>query len=230
MELSELEKIINYDFREKDILTSVITHRSYLNEHRNENVEHNERLEFLGDAVLELITTEYLYKKYHEPEGVLTSWRSALVRGTSLTEIANQIELNDFIRMSKGERKATGKSRQVILANAVEALIGALYLDGGIEVARNFVNKYVVEKLEEIIAAGTHRDAKSALQEDCQDKFSLTPLYKLESETGPDHDKKFVSSVWLGEKKIAEGEGRTKQESQQNAAKSALELDSLAGK
>ena len=228
MDTSSLEKTINYEFRDKDVLLSVITHRSYLNEHRDERIEHNERLEFLGDAVLELITTEYLYKKYSEPEGILTSWRSALVRGTSLTEIANRIELDEYIRMSKGERMSSGKSRQVILANAVEALIGALYLDGGIEVARNFVNKYVIEELEEIITAGTHRDAKSALQEKSQEELSITPLYKLESETGPDHDKKFVSSVWINDKRIAEGEGRTKQESQQNAARQALESDSLS--
>ncbi len=224
MDISELEKILSYNFKNNNILVSVITHRSYLNEHRDEKIEHNERLEFLGDAVLELITTEYLYNKYSEPEGILTSWRSALVRGTSLTDIAKKIGLNDFIRMSKGEQMSSGKSRDVILANAVEALIGGLYLDGGIEVARNFVNKYVIEKLEIIIEAGSHRDAKSDLQEICQDRMSLTPLYKLESETGPDHDKKFVSSVWLGDKKIATGQGRSKQESQQDAAANALVL------
>lgn len=224
MDISELEKILSYNFKNNNILVSVITHRSYLNEHRDEKIEHNERLEFLGDAVLELITTEYLYNKYSEPEGILTSWRSALVRGTSLTDIAKKIGLNDFIRMSKGEQMSSGKSRDVILANAVEALIGGLYLDGGIEVARNFVNKYVIEKLEIIIEAGSHRDAKSDLQEICQDRMSLTPLYKLESETGPDHDKKFVSSVWLGDKKIATGQGRSKQESQQDAAANALAL------
>lgn len=222
MDTNALEKIIGYNFKDQNILLSIITHRSYLNEHRNEAIAHNERLEFLGDAVLELITTEYLYRKYTEPEGVLTSWRSALVRGTSLTEIAKLIALDDYIRMSRGERMSSGKSRDVILANAVEALIGGLYLDGGIEPARNFVNKYVIEKLEKIITEGAHRDAKSELQERCQDARSLTPAYKLESETGPDHDKKFVSSVWLGDEKIAVGEGRTKQESQQSAAREAL--------
>jgi len=224
MDILQLEKRINYNFKNSDFICSVVTHRSYLNEHRDERIEHNERLEFLGDAVLELVTTEYLYKKYNEPEGVLTSWRSALVRGTSLTEIAKQIELNEFIRMSKGERMSSGKSRDVILANAVEALIGALYLDGGLEVARVFVNKYVIEKLEKVIKEGAHRDSKSVLQEKCQDKHSLTPSYKLDVESGPDHDKQFVSSVWLGDKKIATGEGRTKQESQQSAAREALPL------
>lgn len=221
---SDFESRINYKFKNLKNLITVFTHRSYINEHRGLGLSHNERLEFLGDAVLELIVTEYLYRNYPEPEGILTSWRSALVRGTSLSDVAKTIGIDDFMMLSKGERKSAGKSRAVILANATEALIGALYIDSGFETAGKFVNKFIINELEDIIKNGKHRDAKSELQELTQEKEGLTPLYKLDSESGPDHAKVFVTSVWIGNNKIAIGEGASKREAEQAAAHEALKI------
>ena len=219
-----LEKILGYDFKDNKIIETVLTHRSYLNEHRGQVLEHNERLEFLGDAVLELIVTDYLYANYKNPEGELTSWRSALVRGEQLSAIAETIELGGYIRMSRGESQSTGKARSIILANALEALIGGLYLDGGIEAARIFVDKYVLTKLEEIISSGSFRDAKSALQELTQENKGFTPEYRLITETGPDHAKQFEVGVWIGEEMIAKGSGNSKQGAERDAAVQALEV------
>lgn len=224
MEANSFEEKIGYGFKDKDLLTTVFTHRSYLNEHRKESLEHNERLEFLGDAVLELIVTEYLYKNYPDPEGVLTSWRSALVRGTSLSDVAKKIDLDDNMRFSRGEAKSTGKSRDVIHANAVEALIGAIYLDAGLEPARQFVNKYIIEKLEYIIKEEKYIDSKSKLQETIQEKQGATPSYKLVAQSGPDHNKRFTTSVLVEGKELARGEGASKRDAEQDAAKKALEL------
>jgi len=220
--LSDLETSVGYQFKNTDLLETVVTHRSYLNEHRNTKCDHNERLEFLGDAVLELVVTEYLYRKYSDPEGVLTSWRSALVRGTSLSEVGHAVKLDRYMRMSHGQEKAVGKSMEVIYANAVEALIGALYLDGGIAVATNFINKHIIGKLEDIIKKGNDRDAKSLLQEIVQEKLSITPQYKVLEESGPDHDKKFVSGVYFNNNKMGEGVGASKREAEQAAALDAL--------
>lgn len=220
--LSALEEKIPYEFKSQKLLETVVTHRSYLNEHRNAGIEHNERLEFLGDAVLELIVTEYLYKKYPDPEGVLTSWRSALVRGTSLSKIGAMLGLNKFMKMSKGQSKSSQKSLSVIHANAVEALIGALYLDGGLKAAHAFVTKFVIGKLEDIIENGKDRDPKSSLQEMVQEEQGVTPQYEIISESGPDHDKQFVASVRLDDKEIAQGEGASKREAEQDAATNAL--------
>lgn len=220
--LNTLESNIGYQFKNKDFLNTVVTHRSYLNEHRNVSCSHNERLEFLGDAVLELVVTEYLYRKYPDPEGVLTSWRSALVRGTSLSEAGHAVSLDQHMRMSHGQQKAIGKSMEVIYANAVEALIGALYLDGGIAPATNFINEHIIGKLEDIIKKGKDRDAKSLLQEMVQEKLSITPQYKVLEESGPDHDKKFVSGVYFSGEKMGEGEGASKREAEQDAALDAL--------
>lgn len=220
--LSDLETSVGYQFKNKDLLETVVTHRSYLNEHRNTKCDHNERLEFLGDAVLELVVTEYLYRKYSNPEGVLTNWRSALVRGTSLSEVGHAVKLDRYMRMSHGQEKAVGKSMEVIYANAVEALIGALYLDGGIVVATNFINKHIIGKLEDIIKKGNDRDAKSLLQEIVQEKLSITPQYKVLEESGPDHDKKFISGVYFGNNKMGEGVGASKREAEQAAALDAL--------
>lgn len=221
--IAEFENKMGYKFKDPKLLDIVFTHRSYLNEHKGASLEHNERLEFLGDAVLELIVTEYLYKNYQDPEGVLTSWRSAIVRGTSLSDTANKIDIEQYIKMSHGELKSTGKSRAVILANAVEAYIGALYLDGGYDVAKEFVVKYFVEDIDEIVKGGASKDPKSLLQEKLQEKEGITPLYKVVSESGPDHDKQFISGVWVGNMKLADGKGASKQSAEQQAAQNALE-------
>lgn len=222
--LSELESTIDYIFNDKTIIETVLTHRSYLNEHRDQDIEHNERLEFLGDAVLEVIVTDYLYKNYKNPEGELTSWRSALVRGEQLSAIAESIKLGNYLRMSRGESQSTGKARSIILANALEALIGGLYLDGGIDITKKFVDKYVIAKLDEIIKSGSYKDAKSALQELTQENKGFTPEYRLINENGPDHAKQFEVGVWIGDEMIAKGSGNSKQAAEREAASQALEI------
>ena len=223
-EYSRFYQKIGYRFKDAALLRMVLTHRSYLNEHRGLKIEHNERLEFLGDAVLELVVTEHLYRHYPNPEGELTSWRSALVRGTSLVNVARQIELDDHMKMSRGEAKSGGKSRSLILANALEALIGAIYLDSGQAAASEFIAKYIIVELGKIIKEGLYRDAKSALQEIVQERESLTPVYKVVSESGPDHDKMFISCVEAGERELARGEGSSKQAAEQDAARRALNV------
>jgi len=218
----DFEKNIGYSFKDPQLLDVVFTHRSYLNEHRGLKLEHNERMEFLGDAVLELVVTEYLYKHYPNPEGELTSWRSALVRGTSLSAVAGKIGLGKYLKMSRGEAKSSGKSRSLILANALEALIGALFLDSGLVAPEKFIKKYIIKDLENIISQGLYRDAKSALQEIIQEREGTTPVYKIISETGPDHNKIFVSAVMAGERELARGEGSSKQAAEQEAARHAL--------
>ncbi len=223
-ERSNLEKNIGYHFNDAGLLEVVLTHRSYLNEHRHTMLEHNERLEFLGDAVLELVVTEYLYLHYKNPEGELTSWRSALVRGTSLSSVAAKIDIERNLKMSRGEAKSSGKSRSLILANALEALIGALYLDGGISAAEKFIEKYLIVELDNIIEKGLYRDAKSALQEIVQEREGTTPVYNIISEAGPDHAKVFISAVMVGERELARGEGASKQAAEQEAARHALSI------
>ncbi len=221
-ELAQFEKNIDVDFVNKELLQQIFVHRSYLNEHKDFNLDNNERLEFLGDACLELIVTEYLYKKYNEPEGVLTNWRSALVKGESLSELAKKIDIEKYLLLSKGESKSTGKSRNLILANTTEALIGAIYLDRGYDKARDFVNKNLIVNLDNIIKNELFIDAKSKFQELAQDKYKITPQYKLISESGPDHNKKFVMGVYLGNDKVGEGDGNSKQKAEQDAANNAL--------
>jgi ribonuclease-3 len=223
-EYKEFYREIGYEFKNESLLQTVLTHRSYLNEHRNLKLEHNERLEFLGDAVLELIVTEHLYRHYPNPEGELTSWRSALVRGTSLANVARHINLDNYMKMSRGEARSNGKSRSLILANALEALIGAIYLDSGASGAEKFINKYIVVELENIIKEGLYRDAKSALQEIVQEQEGLTPNYEVVSESGPDHDKTFISCVKAGERELSRGEGSSKQAAEQDAAQKALHI------
>lgn len=220
---SKLEKIIGVKFKKKEILREALTHRSYLNEKPKLKLKHNERLEFLGDAVLELIATEYLYNKYpSKPEGELTNFRAALVKAPTLFEIARNLDLNDFLLLSKGEKKDLGKAREYILANAMEALIGAVYLDQGYAATRSFVEKMVISpQLKEIKIKGL-RDAKSLFQEKAQETEGITPVYKILSEWGPDHNKHFVAGVYLEDKLIAEGEGSSKQEAHQAAAELAL--------
>lgn len=221
--LEELSKIIGVEFKDKNHLLSAITHRSYLNEHREATQDHNERLEFLGDAVLELVVTDYLFSKYPEkPEGELTSIRAALVNTNSLAEASQKLGINEYLLMSKGESKDTGRARQYILANAFEAIIGALYLDCGYEVAKEFIAGQLFAKTDRIVEKRLWQDPKSRFQELAQEHNSTTPTYETLGQTGPDHDRVFTIGVFLGKEKVAEGKGRSKQEAEQEAAEAAI--------
>lgn len=224
IELSKLETILGVVFIDKNYLLSAITHRSYLNEHREATQEHNERLEFLGDAVLELVVTDYLYQKYPEkPEGELTAVRAALVNTVSLAESAQKLGLNDFMLMSKGEAKDTGRARQYILANAFESCIGAIYLDQGYDASKKFIGEQLFNKTDKIVEKKLWQDAKSRFQELAQEKVSITPSYEMLSQEGPDHDRMFTIGVFLRDDKVAEGKGRSKQEAEQDAAEKAID-------
>jgi ribonuclease-3 len=227
MDLSILETKIKIQFKDRNLLQSALTHRSYLNENRKWPLPHNERLEFLGDAVLELITTEYLYRNFPNPEGELTNLRSALVNYKMLSEIAQNLGLDEFILLSRGEAKDTGRARQVILANAFEALIGAIYMDLGFEATRIFVNDYVIKELAAILTAGKILDPKSKFQELTQEKFGITPHYKVITEWGPDHSKSFEVGVFVGDRQIAKGVGSSKQEAEISAAENGLKVKEL---
>ena len=219
----ELEKNIGITFKNKDLLTEALTHRSYLNEYPRWPLSHNERLEYLGDAVLELLVSEELFAKFPtEPEGQLTVFRAALVNYQILAKVAEKIGLQKFILMSRGEKKDTGKAREVILANAMEALIGAIYLDQGFEKMRPFVHEFVMSNLAGVLKNKTYKDAKSELQEMVQEKFKLTPTYKMIDETGPAHKRIFTMGVYYGDKLVANGSGPSKQEAELEAAKNAL--------
>jgi len=222
--LDKFEKSIGITFEDQLLLEQVFVHRSYLNEHKDFSLDHNERLEFLGDAVLELIVTENLYKNYSEPEGVLTNWRSALVKGESLSKLAEELGIDDMLMLSFGESKNIGKGRKLILANALEALIGAVYLDKGYKVTAEFVEKKLIVNLKNIIEQELFIDNKSKLQEMSQEKFTITPHYEVVSESGPDHDKVFIMGVYLGNKKIGKGRGKSKQQAEQSAASDALKI------
>ena len=225
--IEELAKKIGVKFNDLNLLEQAVTHRSYLNEHRDYKLEHNERLEFLGDAVLELVVTEHLYNNYpSNPEGEMTNWRAALVNGEMLAIISRELGVEEHLKMSRGEAKDTGRARQYLLANAFEAITGAIYLDQktkGYAVCRKFILKYVVTKLPNIIEKKLYLDAKSRFQEEAQERSGLTPSYRVLEETGPDHDKKFVVGAYIGEDLAAKGEGLSKQEAQRNAAEKALE-------
>jgi ribonuclease-3 len=223
IQFSDFEKKIGVSFKDKNLLKQAFTHRSYINENGAGSSSHNERLEFLGDAVLELIVTDFLFNKYPSyTEGELTSVRSALVNAIIISEIAGDIGMNDFLLLSKGEAKDFGKARQYILANTYEALIGAMYLDQGYKMVENFIMKTLLPKTEEIVSKKLWRDAKSLVQEKAQEFLSVTPLYKVLHETGPDHDKRFTVGIYFGKDLIAEGKGKSKQEAEQSAATSAL--------
>lgn len=223
-DFAKFEEIIGINFRNKDLLKQAFTHRSYLNEHKESEIVHNERLEFLGDAVLELIITEYLYIKFpDENEGDLTSYRAALVNAETMSKAASKINMNDFLLLSKGETKDTGRARQIILANTIEALIGAIFLDQGYEIAKYFISKNIFHLIDDIVSDKAWMDAKSNFQEAAQENESTTPVYKTISEDGPDHDKDFTVGVYLDEELIASGVGKSKQEAEQIAAKQALE-------
>jgi ribonuclease-3 len=220
---SDFEKKIKVVFKDKKILQQAFTHRSYINENGGANLSHNERLEFLGDAVLELIVTDFLYKKYpHYAEGELTALRSALVNAMIISEIAGEIGMNDYLLLSKGEAKDSGKARFYILANTYEALVGAMYLDQGYEVTNKFIAKTLLPKTEEIVNKKLWRDAKSLVQEKAQEFVSVTPAYKVLQQSGPDHDKHFTVGIYFGGDLIAEGKGKSKQEAEQKAAEEAL--------
>lgn len=216
-----LENLIGIKFKDRHLLDQAFIHKSYVNE-ASEDKEHNERLEFLGDAVLELVVTEFLYKNYTNPEGDLTNWRSALVRGANLAEIARKLELNKYLYLGRGEEKSGGRKKGYILANTIEALIGAIYLDKGYKDAHKFITKFIVSYLGEILAKGSYIDAKSKFQEISQSKFNITPNYQLIEEAGPDHAKSFVMGAYIGKKKYGEGCGSNKQQAEQNAAEDAL--------
>lgn len=221
--IEEFAQKNNLTFKNKKLLEQVFVHRSYLNENLGFDLDHNERLEFLGDAVLEMVVTEYLFKNYPNPEGELTNLRSALVKGSMLSEIANNLEMDKFLYLSKGEAKSEGKSRQLILANAFEALIGAIYLDQGYNSTLNFVKKHLIKKLQKILDNKLYLDPKSHLQELAQEQLGNTPNYKVLNEMGPDHAKSFTVGCFVGEKLAGEGSGSSKQVAESAAASSALE-------
>jgi ribonuclease-3 len=223
MDFGVFEKSIGIEFKNKELLKQAFIHRSYLNENRSIKLEHNERLEFLGDAVLELVITDYLYKKYPEKnEGDLTAYRSSLVNSVTLATSAEEVGMNSFLLLSKGESKDTGRARQVILANTFEALVGALYMDQGYEIAQKFISNQLFGLIEGIVENKSFIDAKSRFQEEAQERVGATPVYKLLKENGPDHNKVFTVGVFLREEMIVEGEGKSKQESEQDAAEKAL--------
>lgn len=223
MDLSTLEKKLGAKFKDEDLLTEALTHRSYLNEYPRWRLPHNERLEYLGDAVLELLVSEELFDKFpKQPEGQLTVLRAALVNYQILARVAENVGLQNFILMSRGERKDTGRAREVILANAIEAVIGALYIDQGLEKVRAFVKKFVMENLDEVLKTKSYRDAKSELQEIIQEKLKVTPNYNVVDESGPAHKRTFKMGVYFSDKLIAVGEGPSKQEAEIEAAKNAL--------
>ena len=223
-DLAKLQTILGAQFTDLDLLRSAITHRSYLNEHKEATWDHNERLEFLGDAVLELVVTDFLFKKYPEkPEGELTAVRAALVNTVSLSAASEKLGVNEFLLMSKGEAKDMGRARQYILANTFEACIGALYMDQGYEASLAFIATHLFPKTEEIVKKRLWQDAKSRFQELAQEHHSVTPTYKTVSQEGPDHDRVFTVGVFLKQEKIAEGTGRSKQEAEQAAAEAAVE-------
>lgn len=224
MDVHTFEKKIDITFRDQSILETAFTHRSYLNEHRDEVDEHNERLEFLGDAVLELVVTDYLFRKYPDhPEGDLTAFRAGLVNTTTLSRVATKLGINDFLRLSKGEAKDTGRARQYILANTFEAIVGAIYLDQEYDAAQDFIARVLFPLADNIVDNKLWQDAKSRLQELAQEHLSVTPTYTVLSEKGPDHDRRFMVGVVLGEEQIATGEGMSKQEAEQEAAQKAIE-------
>lgn len=215
-----LEKSIGHHFRDKDLLMQSLTHRSAVRDSKKSG--HNERLEFLGDAVLELAATEYLYHLSEKPEGELTNWRSALVQREHLASVAREIKLGDYLQLSRGEEASGGRDRTSNLANALEALIGAIFLDKGFEEAQAFCHTYILKRLEGLLAAGKDRDEKSVFQERAQEKHGITPHYETIDAVGPDHQKYFTCAVFIGEEKIAEGQGMSKQRAEQAAAKAGL--------
>ena len=223
MDLKKLKAVLDIKIKNEDIFQEALTHRSYLNEHREHKLPHNERLEFLGDAVLELVVTKYLFDHFDNPEGELTSFRAALVNGDMLATIGRDLGLQDFLLMSRGEAKDTGRARGYLIANALEAVIGALYIDQGYDPAKTFIEKNVMNHLEGVLDQGLQTDPKSHFQELAQEKTGVTPSYRVLKEWGPDHDRHFIAGAFLGDELVAEGEGASKQEAQREAARKGLE-------
>lgn len=218
------EKAIGVTFKSRDLLTQAFIHRSYLNENPRTGLAHNERLEFLGDAVLELAVTNFLYLEYPDsPEGELTSYRAALVNANTIAEVAQEINMNEYLYLSRGESKDMGKARLYILANAVEALIGAMYLDQGYDATEKFIGRMLYKRAKDVVKKKLWRDSKSLVQEKAQEHIGVTPAYKVLKEVGPDHDKHFTIGIFFGSDKIAEGRGHSKQEAEQDAARAAIE-------
>jgi len=223
MDTNACEKTLGVVFKSKELLKTAFTHRSFLNENRKVKLEHNERMEFLGDAVLELIVTEFLFAKYPtKPEGELTAFRSALVNANTLSDLALKLGVNNHLLLSRGEAKDTGRARQYILANTFEAVVGAMFLDQGYDMAKEFIERVLLPMTDDIVANKHWLDAKSHFQEKAQEIASVTPSYKTISEIGPDHDKNFTVGVYLGSEKVAEGTGRSKQDAEQSAAEAGL--------
>jgi len=218
----KLEEKTGLKFTDHDVLRRAFVHRSYLNEHKDSKFESNERLEFLGDAVLELVVTEYLFSHYPNPEGELTNWRSALVKGEMLAKIARQLDLGEYLFLSHGEEKSGGREKDYLLANTFEALIGVIYLELGYEQAKKFISEYLLVHLEGILDTGSHIDSKSRLQELAQEKVGQTPSYQVQHEEGPDHDKVFTMGAFIGERMVGKGKGGSKQTAEQSAAADAL--------
>jgi ribonuclease-3 len=222
--LARFEEKIQHTFSRPELLQTAFTHRSYLNENRRPGAEHNERLEFLGDAVLELVVTEFLFAKYPDkPEGDLTAYRAALVNTQSISDAAAKLGMNEYLLLSRGESRDTGRARAIILANAFEAVIGALFLDAGYGVAQTFIAEQLFHKTDEVVAKRLWQDAKSRFQEIAQEKVGITPNYQLMHHIGPDHARTFTVGAFLGTERIAVGEGKSKQEAEQQAAEKALE-------
>lgn len=225
-----LEEKIGIDFTQKNHIVQALVHRSYLNENREFGLAHNERLEFLGDAVLELVITEYLFERFMNPEGELTNWRAALVNSKMCATVAREIDLEPYLFLSRGEMQDTStKARDYILANALEAVIGAIYIDKGWDMAKQFVTRWVITKLPEVLELGLWMDPKSRFQEASQEIIGLTPTYKVLKEEGPDHAKEFTVGVYLGKEQVAEGIGSSKQEAQIDAAEKGLRVKAWKG-
>ncbi len=215
--------VLKLEFKDIELLVVAFTHRSYLNEHKKSSSEHNERMEFLGDAVLELVVTEYLYSNYNEPEGILTNWRSALVRTESIGAAGAKLGFEEFLRLSRGEKQGTDRAREQILANTFEAVTGAIYLDHGYDAAKEFISEHILSTLDGILDTGSWMDPKSRLQETAQSVDSETPSYKVMGEDGPDHDKVFTIGVFINNELRGQGTGHSKQAAQQAAAEQALQ-------
>lgn len=222
--LTPLIKSLAIEFKEPQLLRQALVHRSYLNEHPSFALGHNERLEFLGDAILELVVTDYLYRHYSNPEGDLTNWRSALVNADMLADLATKLDFGSYLYLSRGEtRDASTKARRYILANAFEAVVGAIYLDQGLAGAKKFIQRVVISQLAAVLKTGKNRDPKSAFQEKAQDQFGITPHYTVLEESGPDHNKHFTVGLYLENKLVATGKGSSKQEAQVAAAQAGLQ-------
>ncbi len=215
---------LGFEFQDINLLITALTHRSYVNEHKKSVKEHNERLEFLGDAVLELVTSDFLYRTYNEPEGIMTAWRSALVRTESIGESGEALGYEPLVRMSKGEKHGSARAHASILADCFEAVIGAIYLDQGYETARAFIAKWILVKIDKILEDGSWRDPKSYLQELAQHYDNATPNYKILDEEGPDHDKTFTVGVYVAGSKKGEGQGHSKQEAEGKAASEGVKV------